>query len=59
VPAGKLKEKKLKNNFFCTLKVTEERESDSELDPDPDPLARGTGPGSGSAPKYHGSPTLI
>ncbi len=36
-------------------------EPDPELEPDPepDPLARGTDPGSGSAPKCHGSPTLL
>ena len=29
------------------------------MDLDPDAIARGTDPGSGSAPKCHGSPTLV
>jgi hypothetical protein len=52
------KEKKYEKNFFCILKVSEERSRIRSSDPklDPDPLVRGTIPG--TAPKCHGSPTL-
>jgi hypothetical protein len=61
VPVGKLKEKKMKKIFFLHPKNECRNESDQELDPkpEPDPLVRTTDRESGSAPKCHGSPTLI
>jgi hypothetical protein len=59
--------KKYEENFFFAslkVKISEERSRirscpDPEPDPDPEVEVRIRGSGAGSAPKCHGSPTLV
>jgi hypothetical protein len=57
---GKSKEKTMKKNF-ASLKSLKEKESDPNLDPEPDPFSEVLihGSVSGTAPKCHGSQTLL
>ncbi len=57
MPVGKLWEKNMKF-FFGILKISEERSRISGSG-SINPRIRGFGSGSGSAPKCHGSPTLL